>query len=126
MDEDDEHPLILNYNFEFIITSLTGDESEIRGHYKKLPISSKKDSDIGTGNQLEIISDVYTREPSLSLMAPKPVDDRTTQRLWEIKTGLPWSIALQHNLTDGTVQGNLKLRNELYSKTWDPTQHKFV
>jgi hypothetical protein len=126
LDEDDEHPYVSNYNFEFIISSLSGDETEVRGHYKKLSVSSKKDSDTEAESQVEIISDVYTLEPDLSIVAPRPVDDRTTQRLWEMKTGLPWSVALQYKLTDGTVQGNLKLRNNLYSKIWDPNKHKFM
>jgi hypothetical protein len=41
LDEDDEHPFIYNYNFEFIISALDGDETEIRGHYKKLAVSKE-------------------------------------------------------------------------------------
>ncbi|MCE5225733.1 MAG: hypothetical protein LLG05_07710 [Porphyromonadaceae bacterium] len=126
MDEDDEHPYIFNYNFEFIISSLTGDETEIRGHYKKLPVAKEDPTISDQDTQLIITSDIYTKEPNDNIIPPRPIDDRTTQRLWEAKTGLPWSVALQYNLTDGSVQGNLILRNELYSKTWDPVNHIFT
>jgi hypothetical protein len=126
LDEDDEHPYLFNYNFEFVISALSNDETEIRGHYKKLPVS-KHDPTVGNDEtELIITSDVYSKEPTESVVPPRPVDDRTTQRLWEIKTGLPWGDALQYNLTDNSVQGNLNLRNQLYSKIWDPNQHKFV
>jgi hypothetical protein len=129
LDEDDEHPYILNYNFEFVISSLMADETEIRGHYKKLPVSISDPDYVREegGEELELISDVYTGvEPTVNLTPPRATDDRTTQRLWEQKTGLPWSEALEYKLTDGSVQGNLRLRQQLYSKTWDPNQHKFV
>ena len=126
LDEDDEHPYIFNYNFEFVISSLTAEETEIRGHYKRLPISKSDPTVNDESDQLVLASDVYIKEPTESLIAPRPIDDRTTQRLWEIKTGLPWSDALQFNFTDGSIQGNLNLRNELYSKAWNPIQHKFM
>jgi hypothetical protein len=128
LDEDEEHPFIFNYNFEFIVTSLQGAETEIRGHYKSLPIPSFNEEEPipDERGELELVADVFTTEPTQSLVAPRPIDDRTTQRLWEMKTGLPWSDALRYNLTDGTVQGNLNLRAQLYKKTWDPVKHIFV
>jgi len=36
VDEDDEHPYLFNYNFEFIISTLSDNEPEVRGHYKNV------------------------------------------------------------------------------------------
>jgi hypothetical protein len=128
VDEDDEHPYLFNYNFKFIISSLRGDETEISGHYKRLEMPQKEKTSVAkvTKPKLEVISDVYTKEPDGKIELPKPMDDRITQRLWEIKTGLPWSDAIKYGLTDGSVQGNLVLRNLLYSKKWDPQSQTFV
>jgi len=60
LDEDDEHPYIYNYNFEFIISALDGDESEIRGHYKRLPVSTDDPTATVQNKPIQLVGDVYT------------------------------------------------------------------
>lgn len=128
VDEVEETPYLLNYNFEFVISTLTDTETEIRGHYKQIP-QSMTDLETGTAkdiNTLVLTNDVYVKGASRKTAVPRPTDDRTTIRLWETITGLPWSEAFNLRLTDGSVNGNLLLRGQLLSKKWDPNQKKFV
>ena len=37
LDEDGDHPYLLNYNFEFVISSLSSDYQEVRGHFIHIP-----------------------------------------------------------------------------------------
>ena len=119
LDEMEESPFIFNYNFEFISTVLNGSEYELRGHYRYLPSDEKISDDLQLVSDPYVNKPNYPREPYKSVIPPKNIDDRTTIRLWEIKTGRPWSDAFLYNQTDGSVQGNLKLRQKLLAMTSD-------
>jgi hypothetical protein len=127
LDEDDEHPYVFNYNFEFVVSSLSGSDQQIRGHYRQIP-QTTEDMESGTAGDVDLnllLLDLTTKDPDVPLVAPKPTDDRTTERLWIRKTGLSWSEAFDLGLTDGTVQGNLRLRRMITSMQWDPVNKKF-
>jgi len=127
LDEDEEHPYIFNYNFEFITSVMSRDEFEIRGHYKRLPVS-EQDLISGTAASSEnllFVSDPYAKQPVYPTIPPKTTDDKTTIRLWEKITGLFWSEAFNLHQTDGSVQGNLILRQKLLSLTWNKSKRDF-
>lgn len=129
LDEDDEHPYLFNYNFEFIISALNGTESQIRGHYKALPsVNVDYEGTAADPTVISTISSLYSDQPvsTKKLIKPNSVDDSITERLWMEKTGLTWDQAITLGLTDGTVQGNLGLRKKLYGKTWDPNTKQFI
>lgn len=48
IDENAERPFLFDYNFEFVISSLSGDYNEIRGHFKKIPVNQET---VDTGNR---------------------------------------------------------------------------
>lgn len=54
IDEDASKPFLFNYNFEFVISSLSNDYSEVRGHFSPVP------SGMSQSNGLRIISDLIT------------------------------------------------------------------
>ena len=125
IDELEETPFVQNYNFEFIVSTLTGSEYETRGHYRPIPLN-EKNLDAGTSNdpgRIVFADDPFTKGANNQLVAPRPVNDQTTIRLWTLKTGLPWSAAF--SFTDGSVQGNLALRAKLMNNQWDPTTKSF-
>jgi hypothetical protein len=125
IDEDDEHPFLYNYNFEFIVSTLSDNEPEVRGHYKN--VSEYGDLIAGTAadpDALILSADPYTKPTTGTMVAPRP-EDRTTDRLWARVTGLPFSSAFSLGYTDGSVQRNISLRGLLLTKTWDPTRKKF-
>jgi len=127
LDEDEEHPFIFNYNFEFITSTVNDGSIGVRGHFRKLP----DDQDLITGTaasstELMLVSDPYVKQPNYPTVPPKPTDDRTVIRLWERKTGLLWSDALRLHQTNGSVQGNLILRQKLLSQNWDKGKKAFA
>lgn len=127
LDEDETHPYIFNYNFEFVISSLDGTENGIKGHYVNMPVPT---GDLSTGtakdvHSIVILADVATKEPTVPVAPPKPVNDMVTIRLWERETGLSWSESSGLGLTDGSVKGNLALRQKLYTMKWNPTTKQF-
>lgn len=127
LDESAESPFVFNYNFEFIISTLTGSDFEVRGHYKQLPLpNSSTEGTAADPETLTLLSDAYEEEPTFSLTPPRPTDDRTTIKLWELKTRLPWSEAIRLGMTNGSVKDNMKLRKDLVSKKWDSNTQSFV
>ena len=126
LDEDETFPFLYNYNFEFIISTLDGAESEVRGHYQQLP-PTPINLDLGT-----------ERDPRVSKMVNDPVikplsnstplntyDDSVVIRLWEQKTGLKWNDPARRKYSDGSYSGNLNLRKLLLSKSWDNNSKTF-
>lgn len=51
IDEDASTPFLLNYNFEFVISTLSDDYNEVKGHFEPI----KKDEEI---NQVRILNDL--------------------------------------------------------------------
>lgn len=126
LDEDSDHPFVFNYNFEFIISTLSP-SSQVRGHYQPLP--SYEDDDLITGTaadpySLKLVADPYTKKAT-SIAPPKPVGDTVTAKLWGTRTGLTMEDAMRLGLTDGSVDGNLQLRRLLMGATWDPEKKAF-
>jgi len=125
IDEVEETPFVQNYNFEFIISTFSGSEYEVRGHYKQLPTEGQNLSK-GTANdpsKIVFAGDPYVKGTKNNSVIPRPVNDQTTIKLWTLKTGLPWGDA--RSFTDWTVQGNLALRKRLLSDEWDPETKTF-
>lgn len=115
IDEVEESPYVQNYNFEFIISALTGSEFEVRGHYRPIPLSDAQ-MDIGTSadpNTIVFASDPFLKGSSNPVVIPTYTQDVTTMRLWERKTGRPWSDAFAMGLTDGSSTSNAKLLAKL-------------
>jgi hypothetical protein len=128
IDEVEETPYLLNYNFEFIVSTLNGTEYEVSGHYKTIP-TSEEDLITGTASDpsaLVFAADPYVKKPSFPTAPPRPTDDKTTIRLWERITGLSWTEAFNLKMTDGSVKGNLKLRQDLIGKRWNSFTKTFV
>lgn len=53
IDESAERPFLFDYNFEFVISSLSGNYNEIRGHFKPIPTRKEIDTGIRTLNDLK-------------------------------------------------------------------------
>jgi len=121
LDEDDEHPYIQNYNFEFIVSALSGTETEIRGHYEPLEIFF---SDIRT-ETVRLVGDPQIKSIAAPTIHPRPQEDRTTIKMWAQMTGLQWGEAFNLGYTDGSVQGNLVLRGLLINYVWKADVKKF-
>lgn len=124
LDEDAERPFVFNYNFEFIVSTLSP-SSQVRGHYQSLP--SYDDLTTGTGADpysLKLVADPYTKTQA-STTPPKPVGDTVTGKLWGTRTGLTLEDAFNLSLTDGSIEGNLQLRKLLMGATWDPVKKAF-
>jgi hypothetical protein len=126
LDETEDSPFVFNYNFEFITTIVSGNDIEIRGHYKSNPVSDEDVKGTVEDKALQLVTDQYVKQPNYPTIPPKPTEDKTTIRLWERKTGLPWSEAFHLHQTDGSVQGDLNLRSKLLSMKWDSTKRTFV
>ena len=144
LDEDAEHPFLFNYNFEFIVSALDGSEYEIRGHYKQIPLvqtytnengadpltrpppQASLNNSVSVQAPVTLVADTHNRtNQAYNVAPPRPMDDQATIRLWTQVTHLPWSYAITHGFTDNSVQGNLRLRQELYTKTWNSTTNTF-
>jgi hypothetical protein len=112
LDESEESPFVFNYNFEFVTTSLDGNnDSQIKGHYKSLPLTTN--------------SSEPTTNLSNYVVVPKASSTNTVIRIWEQTTGLLWSDALNLKLTDGSEIGNKNLLTNLTTKIWDPATKTF-
>jgi hypothetical protein len=125
LDEDAERPFVFNYNFEFIVSTLSP-SSQIRGHYQTLP-TYENDLITGTGSDpysLTLVADPYTKKAS-SIAPPKPGGDKTTEKLWGTRTGLTMEQAFNMGLTDGSIEGNLQLRRLLMEAIWDKNRKAF-
>jgi len=127
IDEVEETPYIQNYNFEFVISALTGAEFEVRGHYKPIPQNFAQ-LDLGTAgdpNTIVFVSDTFMKGPSKPIIVPTYTEDVTTPRIWERKTGLPWVDAIRLGYTNGSSTSNSKLLNLLLTKRWNSSTKKF-
>jgi hypothetical protein len=128
IDEDEEHPYLFNYNFEFIAGVLCGTHSEVRGHYVPIPASTEAQ---GPGQGPVLVDNVYPISVSGTTSSPSyqfPTDNNTVQRLWALKTGgAPYSVAVNSGFTDGSIEGNASLMSILIdpSTTWDPNTGSF-
>jgi len=124
LDEDAEHPYVFNYNFEFIISTLSP-SSEVRGHYQPLPQNPKMiEGTEADPYSLTLVSDSYVKKAT-NIARPKPVKDTITEKIWGTRTGLTFDVALQMNLTDGSVEGNINLRRLLTTAAWDSATKVF-
>ena len=53
IDENAERPFLFDYNFEFVVSSLSGVYNEVRGHFKRVPVKKKEETSIKTLNDLK-------------------------------------------------------------------------
>ena len=152
LDEDSEHPFVFNYNFEFIVSSLSP-SSQIRGHYQALP-TYETDLSTGTGadpDTLILTSDPYSKRapapatssfspppspgaqapaapavaPAIIPTPPHPSAQRATEKLWGSRTGLSFEEAIKLGLTDNSEDGNFQLRRLMMGTTWDKDKKAF-
>lgn len=124
LDENETTPFLQKYNFEFIVSALSGTETEIRGHYEPLP-PFKIAGTPSIDDTIHLVADPTIKPPQAKIVLPKPEEDTLTRRMWAQVTGLPWSEAFNLRQTDGTVQGNLILRGKLMSGKWDSNTKTF-
>jgi hypothetical protein len=61
IDEDATKPFLFNYNFEFVVSSLSSDYSEVRGHFSPIPPGMSQ------ANGLRVLSDLITTLNGLGL-----------------------------------------------------------
>ena len=126
LDEDESFPFLYNYNFEFIISTLDGAETEVRGHYQKLPES---EIDLQKGTERDPRVSKMVNDPVVKpLSNPSPLnamDDSVVRRLWEQKTGLSWNDPARIKYSNGSFDQNINLRKLLLSKTWNKDTKSF-
>jgi hypothetical protein len=130
IDEDDEHPYLFNYNFEFIAGVLSGTTNEVRGHFLPIPTGNS----VPTNTSPPLVNNT-SRSINLSPVAPdlsstsvttvplQAQDNSVVRSIWEQKTGLSWSSAT--SFTDGSAAGNAKLLQLLLSGQWNSITEDF-
>lgn len=111
LDEDDTHPYLFNYNFEFIISTLDGSGTEVRGHYISIPGREQAPRPIKlTEGVAEKEKEASPSPESASIEPSKPKSGELTYLVWQNATGLPWSQAELRGYTNGTKKDNLQLK----------------
>lgn len=109
LDEDAEHPFLLNYNFEFIVSAYnspssgdSGGMNELYGHYLKASDDLIRKQ---IGYKVRTLDGLQTFKsfPEDAIIEPdfekiKLDTSMAVQDLWVYRTGRPWSVAVRHGL----------------------------
>lgn len=106
LDEDAEHPFLLNYNFEFVISTNNTDFQEVRGHFISQETYNANKTTTYTSR---LLYDIQKFGPNIDINELAGTEPDTIISEWEEITGLPWEEALNSGLTNGTPEGNLSL-----------------
>jgi hypothetical protein len=106
LDEDAEHPYLLTYNFEFVISAYGTSSSpsgsdlshngmnEIYGHY--LQTEDDIAFEVKYYN-IRLLSDFDNYFTNAAIVEPTPsTKSKDLRDLWALKTGLPWDVAVAH------------------------------
>lgn len=109
LDEAAENPFIFDYNFEFIISSLNENFSEVRGHFVPIP---KRNEEPELESSV-LLDDVLGYGPKTAIRRSRPRNEISIYSLWKKKTGLDWDQAIRRDFTDGSPKQNLQLRGQL-------------
>lgn len=127
LDEDGEHPYLLNYNFEFIISCLNNEYKEVRGHFQRIPgkdgegapvtleEGATQETSFKTGNTVKLVGDIgkYGAMTPVEPLIETPRGQQWIMDLWESQTGLTFDKAIELSYTDNSVQQNERLGNVL-------------
>lgn len=110
MDEDAEHPYIFNYNFEFVVSTLDKNYTEVRGHFISQDEIKRFDDTSRKSKTLNDITVNGSKNPSEGMV--NTYTDLVIKK-WEAYTGEPWSNAAAQGFTDGSPEKNFELLRTL-------------
>lgn len=121
LDEDAEHPYLLNYNFEFIISTLNNEYKEVRGHFQNIPDREGSGAPVTleegataetsnrTGNTVRLMGDVTKLGTEVPIEPKSAQDQQWIMDLWTKETGFSFDEAIKRFYTNGSVEQNEEL-----------------
>ena len=109
LDESADAPFLFNYNFEVVLSTLSGDYSEIRGHFVRLPEGTEEPDDMRSLSSLNSYSVSNQSASETPMSSPEDTIKYTVQEGDTLQSigGNNWKNVAEYNNVDSVQSGQV-------------------